>query len=113
MVSKQPQIVEEARKRTNDTLDLLEKSKNNRSRIKEQLEAEIQQLNQLQDTLGKQTSKQTSKQTNKQASKEMDKYTNKQTNIVVIYVYLAQMMKFKGQQNSLLDQVLPYMVISK
>ena len=109
MVSKQPQIVEEARKRTNDTLDLLEKSKNNRSRIKEQLEAEIQQLNQLQDTLGKQTSK----QTNKQASKEMDKYTNKQTNIVVIYVYLAQMMKFKGQQNSLLDQVLPYMVISK
>ena len=110
MVSKQPQIVEEARKRTNDTLDLLEKSKNNRSRIKELLEAEIQQLNQLQDTLGKQTSK----QTNKQASKEMDKYTNKQTsNIVVIYVYLAQMMKFKGQQNSLLDQVLPYMVISK
>ena len=54
MSPKQPQVVEEARKRANDTLALLEKSKNDQTKIKEQLEAEVQQLSQLQDTLGKQ-----------------------------------------------------------
>ena len=59
---KQPQLVAQARERADQSQTLLEEAKLRQKEIRNQLEIHVQQLNQLQDALGKQTSKQQQQQ---------------------------------------------------